>query len=109
VGNKAYLSIGLTLAGILVGGWKSAIPGLDMASASQNGTGPLAALTAFTQATAALSTQHTATGSYVGTALSPASPAQLAWANAEQYCLQTRDLHIVGPGALPLPGPCPPA
>jgi hypothetical protein len=106
--NKMALSIGLTIAGVIVGGWKSAIPGMDMASASKNGAGPLAALTAFTEATAALSTQHTATGSYVGTALSPASSAQLAWATAEQYCLQTRALHIVGPGALPLPGPCPP-
>jgi hypothetical protein len=110
VGNKTYLTIGMTIASILVGGWKSAIPGLDLAGAANgggSGAGPLAALTSFSQATAALSAQQTATGSYVGAVLPAGSVAQFAWVTAEQYCLQTRDLHLVGPLGVPQPGLCP--
>jgi hypothetical protein len=98
----------MTLASVLVGGWKSLIPGLDLAPAhGHSGASPFAEVTAFTQAAAALATYQATAGSYVGAQLSPTSPVQLAWSSDSQYCLQSTDLHLVGPVGAPQPGLCP--
>jgi hypothetical protein len=107
VGSRTYLAIGITLASVAVGGWKSMIPGLDLASGSAGGTNAIAEASAFGQASGELAAYQHVAGTYAGGALSPLLPVRLAWANDTAYCVQGTTLHLVGPVGMPQPGPCP--
>ncbi len=107
VGSRTYLAIGITLAGVAVGGWKSMIPGLDFASGSPGAANAIAETSGFGQASGELAAYAHVAGTYVGGALSPMLPVRLAWANDLAYCVQGTSLHLVGPVGVPRPGPCP--
>lgn len=108
---RRWFTIGLTLAAVAVGGWKNAIPGLDFASSSRDGTNPVAIASAFSQAGPALAAYYSTAGTYSGAELAPTSPVQLVWTTEVSYCLQGGDgagaLHMIGPTGLPQSGPCP--
>lgn len=99
--------IGMTIASVAVGGWKSLIPGLDFAQASSGGDNPIATLSGLTQANAALAAYHATAGTYSGAELGATNSVKVAWANDEIYCLEGGSLHFVGPVGVPQPGPCP--
>jgi hypothetical protein len=106
--GRTYLGIGMTIAAVAVGGWKSAIPGLDFAQAAHGGENPIAAAAAFTRAGAALAQYEATAETYSGAELSPTYGVTLVWATDTGYCLQGTSLHLVGPAGVPSPGPCPP-
>ena len=109
--------IGMTLACLAIGGWKSMIPGLDFGSSgtpsASSAVNDLELTAAFTAAGSALNTFYSTAGSYIGAELSPTSPVQLAWTGDASYCLQggtgANELHEMGPGGVPEPGACPAA
>lgn len=110
--SRRWFAVGMTIAAVAVGGWKSLIPGLDFASASGQGQAAeaqLEAVNAFTQAAASLETYHATAGSYSGAELSPTSPVQIVWTADASYCLQGGGLYEIGPAGVPQPGACPPA
>ncbi len=106
MGSRGYLMIGMTLASVAVGGWKSLVPGLDLAQASQGGENPVAAVSGLTEAAAALAAYHATAGTYSGAELGATASVRVAWANDETYCLEGGSLHLVGPFGVPQPGPC---
>ena len=110
--SRFYLTIGLTIAAVAVGGWKFVLP---VSSDSQKQivqgvTNVLDTITSaeFTGAEATLDAQHNATGSYEGSPL--AAPVVLVRADATSYCIQvvvgTVAHHLAGPGGSPVAGPC---
>jgi hypothetical protein len=106
--SRTYLGIGMTIAAVAVGGWKSMIPGLDFAQASAGGDNPIATASGFTQAAGALAAYHGTAGTYSGAEFGATNTVRLAWANDATYCLEGGSLHLVGPVGIPQPGPCPP-
>jgi hypothetical protein len=106
VSSRSYLMIGMTLASVAVGGWKSLIPGLDFAQASSSGQSPIAELSGLTQAASALAAYHGIAGTYSGAELGTTRTVRIAWASDTAYCLEGGSLHLVGPVGVPLPGPC---
>jgi hypothetical protein len=100
--------IGITLASVAIGGWKSLIPGLDFAQASRGGDNPIAMASGFTQAAAGLAGYHATAGTYSGAELGATNAVRIAWANDASYCLEGGSLHLVGPVGVVQPGPCPP-
>ena len=106
--GRTYLAVGMTIAAVAVGGWRSAIPGLDFAQAAHGGENPIAAAAAFTQAAAGLARYEATAETYSGAELSPTSGVRLVWAGDTSYCLEGTSLHLVGPTGVPQPGPCPP-
>ena len=110
--SRFYLTIGLTIAAVAVGGWKFVLP---VSSDSQKQivqgvTNVLDTITTaeFTGAEATLDAQHNATGSYEGSPLT--APVVLARADATSYCIQvvvgTVAHHVTGPGGTPVAGAC---
>lgn len=99
--------IGMTLASVAVGGWKSLIPGLDFAQASNGGGNPIAEASSFAQAAGALAAYEGTAGTYAGTELAPTMPVRIVWESDTGYCLQSATLFMVGPVGVPQPGVCP--
>lgn len=110
--SRFYLTIGLTIAAVAVGGWKFALP---VSSDSQKQivqgvTNVLDTISSaeFTGAEATLDAQRNATGSYAGAPLT--APVVLVRADAASYCIQvvvgTVAHHLAGPGGSPVAGPC---
>jgi len=112
VTSRFYLTIGLTIAAVAVGGWKFVLP---VSSDSQKQivqgvTGVLDTITSaeFTGAEATLDAQRSATGSYEGAPVT--APVVLVRADAASYCIQVVvgavAHHLAGPGGSPIAGPC---
>ena len=112
VSSRFYLTIGLTIAAVAVGGWKFVLP---VSSDSQKQivqgvSNVLNTITSaeFTGAEATLDAERNATGSYEGAPVT--APITLVRADATSYCIQavqgTLARHLTGPGGTPLAGPC---
>lgn len=107
-----YLTIGLVLAAVAVGGWKTLLPTTSDSSKEVVGavSSVIGTVTSaqFTGARATLDAQRNATGSYEGAPVSP--PITLVRADATSYCLQYTQgpvvQHLNGPAGSPQPGPC---
>jgi hypothetical protein len=106
--SRTAFGIGLTIAAVAVGGWKNAIPGLDLAQAAHEGASPLEATVALTQASGALAGYYRSAGTYAGAQIGPTAGVRLAWASDVGYCLVDGSLHLLGPSGVPQSGPCPP-
>jgi hypothetical protein len=113
VSNRFYLSIGLAIAALAVGGWKLLLPTAndssnEVAGAVSSVVGTITSAQ-FTGARATLDAQRNATGSYQGAPLSP--PLTLVRADTTSYCVEYAQgpvlQHLVGPGGTPVPGHCP--
>jgi hypothetical protein len=106
------LTIGITIAAVIFGGWRMLIPGGDVASSGvSSNVSSMISMTlkaSFTGAQASLDAQRMATGSYAGAAVQP--PITLVRADATSYCLQLERgavlQHLDGPGGAPVPGAC---
>jgi hypothetical protein len=106
------LSIGITIAAVIFGGWRMLLPGVGGASKGVDNTVSSLINTtlraAFTGAESSLDAQRVATGTYAGTAIQP--PLTLVRADATSYCLQYTQgpvmQHLAGPGGAIQPGPC---
>jgi hypothetical protein len=112
VSARFYLTIGLAIAAVAVGGWKLLLPASSESSSEVgNAVSSLLNTTTRAQFTAAMATldaQRSATGSYEGAPVSP--PVTLVRADASSYCIQYAQgadiSHLVGPGGTPQPGSC---
>jgi len=112
VTSRFYLTIGLTIAAVAVGGWKFVLPvsGDSQKQVSQGVTNVLGTISSaeFTGAQATLDAQHNATGSYEGSPLT--APVALVRADATSYCIQVVvgaiAHHLAGPGGSVVTGPC---
>ena len=106
------LTIGVTLAAVVFGGWRMILPGMDSASSdTADSVSSMISVTmqaAFTGAEASLAAQRTVSGTYAGTPVQP--PITLVRADATSYCLQldqgAAHQHLVGPDGTAQPGPC---
>ncbi len=108
--SRFYLMIGLTVAAVAVGGWRTLLP----ASGSKQVTGAVSSMVGtitsaqFTGARATLDAQRNATGSYAGAPLTP--PLTLVRADATSYCIEYAQgpvlQHLTGPGGTAQPGHC---
>jgi hypothetical protein len=110
--SRMYMTVGITVAVLIFGGWRMLLPGADSAS-SDVSDGVSNMLTTvvkaqFTGAEASLDAQRTATGSYAGAAVAP--PVVLVRADASTYCLQLTQgpelQHLNGPDGTPAAGAC---
>ena len=110
--SRFYLTIGLTIAAVAVGGWKFVLP-VSSDSQKQIVQGVTDVLDTistaqFTGAQATLDGQRSATGSYLGAPV--VAPLVLVRADATSYCIQltvgTVSHHLAGPGGSPVAGPC---
>jgi len=107
-----YLTIGLAIAAVAVGGWKMLLP--TTSDSSKELVGAVSSVVGtvtnaqFTGARATLDAQRNATGSYEGAPLSP--PMTLVRADATSFCVQYTQgavvQHLNGPSGSPQPGPC---
>jgi hypothetical protein len=111
VSARFYLTIGLVVAAVAVGGWKSLLPGGSGSKEVTNAvSNVLDTVTSaqFTGAKATLDAQRNATGSYEGAPVSP--PITLVRADATSYCIEYAQgpvlQHLAGPGGRPAPGHC---
>jgi len=112
VSGRFYLTIGLSVAALAVGGWKMMLP--TPGGSSKQVTGAVSSMVntltsaEFTGARATLDAQRNATGSYEGAPLTP--PMTLVRADASSYCIEYAQgavlQHLVGPGGSPQPGHC---
>jgi hypothetical protein len=111
--GRFYLSVGLAVAAVAVGGWKLLLPTANDSSnqvvdAVSSVVGTITSAQC-TGARATLDAQRNATGSYEGAPLSPALT--LVRADANSYCVEYTQgpvlQHLVGPGGSPAPGHCP--
>ena len=110
--GRFYLTIGLAIAALAVGGWKMLLPATNDTSKEVVGavTSVVGTITSaqFTGARATLDAQRNATGSYADAPLTP--PMTLVRADAASYCIEYAQgpvvQHLVGPGGTPQPGHC---
>jgi hypothetical protein len=110
--SRFYLSIGLTIAAVAVGGWRMLLPfgSTGQAQVGQSMSGLLGTISSaeFTGAEATLDAQHEALQTYAGAPVT--APVTLVRADATSYCIQagqgTAEVHIAGPGGTPAAGPC---
>jgi hypothetical protein len=112
VSARFHLTIGLTVAAVIFGGWRMLVPGSGGES-KQVGDAVSSVLDTmtraqFTGAQATLDAQRNATGSYEGAPLTP--PLTLVRGDAGSYCIQYAQgpvvRHLAGPGGTPQSGPC---
>ena len=109
---RFYLTIGLTIAAVAVGGWRVLLPARSgsQKQIEQGVSSVLDTVTSaeFTGAEATLDAQRNATGSYAGTHVT--APITLVRADAASYCIQVvRGVlarHVTGPGGTLVAGPC---
>ena len=112
VSARIYLTIGLTAAALVFGGWKTLMPagGGGSQEVTDAVTNVVDSVTSaeFTGAKATLDAQRTATGSYEGAPVS--APVTLVRADANSYCIEYSQgpvlQHLDGPGGTPQPGHC---
>lgn len=110
--TRVSLTVGLTIAALLFGGWRMLIPGADKASeaAGQSADAMIGAVAQayFTGAEASLEVQRSTTGSYAGASVE--QPITLVRADATSYCIQLDraplQQHLNGPGGVATAGPC---
>ena len=110
--SRFYLTIGLTIAAVAVGGWKFVLPvSTDSQKQIVQGvTDVLDTITSaqFTGAQATLEVQRSTTGSYLGAQV--AAPVVLVRGDATLYCIQVVNgavaHHLAGPGGSPVAGAC---
>jgi hypothetical protein len=110
--SRFYLTIGLTIAAVAVGGWRILLPlgGSSQKQIEQGVTSLLNTVTSaeFTGAEATLDAQRSSSGSYAGAPVS--APVTLVRADAASYCIQIVEgsvaAHVAGPGGSPAAGPC---
>ncbi len=110
--GRFYLSIGLAVAALAVGGWRMMLP--TASDSSKQVTGAVSSMVStltsaqFTGARATLDAQRNATGSYEGAPLTP--PMTLVRADASSYCIEYAQgpvlQHLIGPGGTPQAGHC---
>jgi hypothetical protein len=105
------LTIGISIAAVIFGGWRMLLPGTGASSEVSDSVSSLISTTmraSFTGAQASVDAQRMATGSYAGAVVQP--PITLVRADTTSYCLQLDQgavlQHLVGPGGAPEPGPC---
>ena len=109
---RFYLTIGLTIAAVAVGGWRVLLPAGSSGEKQlvEGVSQVLDSMTSaqFTGAEATLDAQRTATGSYVGAPVT--APITLVRADASSYCIQLVEgsiaRHVAGPAGTPTAGPC---
>jgi hypothetical protein len=111
VSTRFYLTIGLAVAAVAVGGWKTLLP---TSSGSKEVTDAVSNVldsvtsAQFTGARATLDAQRNATGSYEGAPVTP--PITLVRADATSFCIEYAQgpvlQHLVGPSGTPQPGHC---
>jgi hypothetical protein len=113
VSTRIYLSIGLAIAALAVGGWRMLLPsagGEESTAVAGAVSSVVDRITAaqFTGAQATLDAQRQATGSYAGAPV--VAPMHLVRADAASYCIEfVQDpvvQHLDGPGGQPVPGAC---
>jgi hypothetical protein len=112
VSSRFYLSIGLTVAAVAVGGWRMLLPGTGGADKQlvQGVSQVLGTVTGaeFTGAEATLDAQRNSTGSYAGAPVT--APITLVRADSASYCIQLVQgplaRHVAGPGGTATVGPC---
>jgi hypothetical protein len=110
VSARFYLTIGLVVAALVFGGWRTLMPADDAKQVGDAVSSVLDTMTRaqFTGAQATLDAQRNATGSYADAPLTP--PMTLVRADASSYCIQfahgTIVRHLAGPGGTPEAGPC---
>jgi len=112
VSSRFYLTIGLSVAALAVGGWRMLLPTASDSSKQVTGavTSMVDTLTSaqFTAARATLDAQRNATGSYEGAPLT--APMTLVRADADSYCIEYAQgpvlQHLNGPSGSPAPGQC---
>lgn len=110
--GRFYLTTGLAIAALAIGGWKMLLP--TASDSSKEAVGAVSAVVdtitsaQFTGARATLDAQRNATGSYADAPLTP--PMTLVHADATSYCIEYAQgpvlQHLVGPGGSPQPGHC---
>ena len=110
--GRFYLTIGLAVAALAVGGWKMLLP--TTSDSSKEVVGAVSSVVGtitnaqFTGARATLDAQRNATGSYADAPLTP--PMVLVRADATSYCIEFAQgpvvQHLVGPGGTAQPGHC---
>ena len=113
VTSRFYLTIGLTIAAVAVGGWKFVLPvsSDSQKQVVQGVTNVLDTITGaeFTGAQATLEAQRSSTGSYAGAPVT--APITLVFADTASYCIQvtqgTVARHLGGPAGTAAAGPCP--
>ena len=108
---RFYLSIGLTAAALVFGGWRTLLPaGGGSKEVTDAVSNVLDSVTSaqFTGARATLDAQRSSTGSYEGAPVS--APITLVRADADSYCIEYAQgpvlQHLAGPGSTPQPGHC---
>jgi hypothetical protein len=107
-------SLGLVLLvlSLAVGGYlfaqqaKTEGPASTAAQRAETQAAVAAAATSFDAALPVLQAWFADHGTYAGVALPPSDGVAVVRADAASYCLQGGDLHEVGPGGTPAPGPC---
>jgi hypothetical protein len=110
--TRLYLTLGITIAAVVFGGWRMLLPGANSASTDvSDGVSSMLSTVVkaqFTGAEASLDAQRTATGSFAGAPVAP--PVVLIRADGSSYCLQLAQgpelQHLSGPGGTPAPGAC---
>jgi hypothetical protein len=110
--TRVSLTVGLTIAALLFGGWRTLMPQADKASeaAGQSADAMIGAVVQayFTGAEVSLDVQRSATGSYAGASVQ--APITLVRADATSYCIQLDrpplQQHVIGPGGVAVAGPC---
>jgi len=119
VRSRTALSIGLTLAALIVGGWRLALPfgGGETSPAITGLIGELVQkhdqtqLPAFQAVLPTLAAYRAAHGTYVGAVLPPSSGVLVVAAGPRSYCLEAREagslVHEVEPGGGLATGACP--
>ena len=110
--RRFYLTIGLTVAAVAVGGWRFALP-VSSSSQQQIEQGVSSLLNTvtsaeFTGAEATLDAERSSTGSYAGAPVT--APVVLVRADATSYCIEivqgSAAAHVNGPGGSPASGTC---
>ena len=110
--NRFYLTIGLTIAAVAVGGWRFLLPvsSSSQKQIEQGVTSLLNTVTSaeFTGAEATLDAQRSSTGSYAGAPVT--APVVLVRADAVSYCIEIVQgsvaAHVAGPNGSPATGAC---
>jgi hypothetical protein len=109
---RFWLSIGLAIAAVAVGGWRLLLPTTqgeaDKVTDAAASVIDTITRAQFTGAQATLDAQRMATGSYAGAPI--AAPMRLVRADATSYCLEYASgsivRHLAGPGGVPQSGGC---
>ena len=117
-GPRRALMLGITLAAVIFGGWKTIIPSANDGKAVGDALSNAVATARGAQAgdslaiaSADLQAFQVLNGTFVGAQVSPASGVRLVWVGPASYCLETvaaaTVAHEIGPGGTAVAGACP--